>query len=197
MKIKKIVIDVDDVCNDFTLTALKLIGCGVIKHSRDFSAYNTDWKFDILKAANALHPNKTFTLTSFWDHFESNDWADMPESEEFRPLLVMARKAVGKKNILISTSPICGKDISCKATTECMTGKYIWIREQRSFSIGPAKHFAADSETLLIDDCCENVKDFRRAGGKAILMPRPWNIAYCEDPLLFIQEEFLYYSFGR
>ncbi|KKK51347.1 hypothetical protein LCGC14_3115840, partial [marine sediment metagenome] len=53
MKIKKIVLDLDDVLNDFSMSALKLVGCEV-KSSRDFDAFDPAWGYDIIKAANGL-----------------------------------------------------------------------------------------------------------------------------------------------
>ena len=46
---------------------------------------------------------------------------------------------------------------------------------QRQFLIGPSKHLCANPETLLIDDSDKNVDSFRKCGGQAVLVPRPWN----------------------
>ncbi len=45
--------------------------------------------------------------------------------------------------------------------------------------IGGKKHLLAHKDALLIDDRDENVAEFRHAGGKAILIPRPWNNQRC------------------
>ena len=187
MKIKKIALDLDDVLNDFTMPALQIVGCEV-SGPRDYNSYNLDWGFNIIKAANSLHKTRSFTNEEFWDCFSVEDWASFPESEEFHAILDMSIKLVGE-NILILTSPICGRDVSISATSKCLEGKYLWIRKHlpnflhRSFSFSPAKHFYATPSTLLIDDSGENVRNFKRAGGQAILFPRPWNNVHGADPL--------------
>ncbi len=195
MKISRFILDMDDVCNDFTLPALKHVGCYGIRGPRDFNAYDPEWGFDIVRAANALYPSGMFSMRSFWDRFSSDVWANMPRSEEFSFIMETAINMVGTEGILIATAPICGPKISEKATTECLTGKYQWIKEHfppflhRSFSMTPAKHFLATPESLLLDDCDENVEKFRAAGGQAVLMPRPWNKAHGEDPIQYIALE--------
>jgi len=57
----------------------------------------------------------------------------------------------------------------------------LWVKEHLSryykqliITMAP-KHLLAKPDTLLIDDKDENVEGFWDAGGKAILVPRPWN----------------------
>ncbi len=199
MKINKILIDLDDTLNDFTMDALRYIGCPV-NGPRDFGAFDPDWKFDIVKAANCLMPFLTegekFTLTNFWNQFNWEFWANLQKSEEFVLILDSSIEAVGPDKVLICTTPICGPEINIWATTECLKGKYVWIENNlpeylhRSFSMTPQKHFCATPETLLIDDSRKNVDDFRAAGGHAILVPRPWNSVHrwwMENSLLHVE----------
>ena len=39
----------------------------------------------------------------------------------------------------------------------------------------PIKASVCQSKTLLIDDSDKNVDSFRKCGGHAVLVPRPWN----------------------
>ena len=62
---KRILLDLDDVCNRFTMYALKRVGCPVDELAyRDF---NPAWGWDIVQAANELHPNRQFTPVEFWN----------------------------------------------------------------------------------------------------------------------------------
>ena len=97
------------------------------------------------------------------------------------------------EKILILTSPICGLNIPREATINCLAGKFDWIKENlsqyflRQFSMSPVKDFCAMENSLLIDDSDENVNKFERAGGQAILMPRPWNSAHGHNPIPYIE----------
>ena len=61
------------------------------------------------------------------------------------------------------------------------SGKMIWVNDnlpiylKRTIITQAPKHLLARPDTLLIDDKDENVDGFREAGGKALLVPRPWN----------------------
>ena len=81
----RILLDLDDVCNRFTMYALKQVGCPVDELAyRDF---NPAWGWDIVSAANALHPTREFTPAEFWGSLSREVWANVPESSEFGTLL--------------------------------------------------------------------------------------------------------------
>lgn len=170
-EIKTIFLDQDDVLNQFTMQALAHVGCYV--NTESFDDFNPEWGFDIIKAANALHLCRKFTLASFWKCFSRNDWRDLPKSAEFEFLLQQSEALVGRENICILTFPILDPD--------CAAGKIEWIYNHcpkwlhRQYLIGPPKHFCARPDALLIDDSDANVTAFRAHGGQTILMPRPWN----------------------
>jgi 5'(3')-deoxyribonucleotidase len=66
---------------------------------------------------------------------------------------------------------------------ESASGKMIWIQNNLPVyfsrviitSLGVPKSFMARPDVLLIDDNDKFVNEFREVGGKAILVPRPWN----------------------
>jgi len=78
----RIFLDLDDVLNRFTMPALAHVGCYV--NAESFDDFNPAWGFDIIKAANELHPCALFTLASFWSIFTRKDWAHFPVSDEFQ-----------------------------------------------------------------------------------------------------------------
>lgn len=174
MNITRIFLDMDDVCNRFTMYALRLAGCLV--DIFDDSVFDPKWKFDIIKALNALHPTQTFTAKSFWDNLPEEAWSLAPISDEYHYLLDWATEIVGRSNMFFLTSPtLC--PLSC-------SGKLKWIKYhappwmQRQYVITPRKICCANEYSLLIDDKDSNVVDFKAAGGHAVLVPRPWNSAH-------------------
>ena len=64
---------------------------------------------------------------------------------------------------------------------EAWSGKAAWVNKHLSFYntrliiTTASKLLLAGPNTLLIDDRDKNVEEFRKAGGQAILVPRPWN----------------------
>ena len=171
MKPTRIFLDLDDVLNCCTMAALKYVGCPVDPY--DYSVFNPAWGWNIVAAANALHPSRRqFTEATFWQSIKRDFWATVPPSCDIG-LIRDCAELVGCDNVCILSSPTLDPD--------CLAGKLEWIHAhlpswfRRQFLIGPRKHFCARPDALLIDDRDKNVEDFRAHGGQAILMPRPWN----------------------
>lgn len=81
---------------------------------------------------------------------------------------------------------------------ESASGKMMWIKGnlpvhlKHTIITQAPKHLLARPDTLLIDDKDENVDGFREAGGKALLVPRPWNRAHLQaDRTVEVVKEFL------
>lgn len=172
--IKKIFLDLDDVLNYLAPYILHRIGCKI--GPRDYAGYpGIKCGYNIVEAANLLHPNKTdWTTKTFWNAIRRDIWASCPVSDEFRLLIDLSQRAVGE-NIKILTKAVNYEG--------CLDGKRDWMNANlpdwlcdKFVIVGDVcKDVAANSESLLIDDSDKNVEDFRKAGGQAILMPRPWN----------------------
>jgi 5'(3')-deoxyribonucleotidase len=166
LKINTIFLDLDDVLNDFTMSTLRSLGCDIVD-------YDPKWGWDIVKAANAPHPSRSFTKETFWDSLDRKHWATIPKSEMCDWLVRKCAAEVGCKNVCILSAPTIDPD--------SLAGKLEWIHSSlpawmhRQFLIGPYKHLCARPDALLIDDCDKNVYDFHEAGGHTILVPRPWN----------------------
>ena len=184
----RILLDMDDVLNRFTMQALAHVGCAVDPTS--FDDFNPAWGFDIIEAANALHPNKglPFTLDSFWGWFSRRDWASWPKSDECNWLIDNCERLVGRENICILTSPVLNPS--------CAAGKIEWIYEfcpewlHRQYLIGPMKHMCARPDALLIDDSDANVEAFQKHGGQAVLVPRPWNSGHKFNAMRYLRDAF-------
>lgn len=175
MQISEIFIDLDDVLNQFTMEALAEVGC-YINQEDPLSNYDPAWGFDIIKAANALHPHREFTADQFWRSLTRFFWASLPRSDEFDFLLGRSIELVGRGNITI---------LSCPTDDPvCAAGKLDWIQNHcpkwlhRQYLLGPEKFRCAKPGALLIDDSNDNVDKFYAKGGRSILVPRPWNRRY-------------------
>ncbi len=85
MKIDRVILDLDDVLNCFTLEALAHVGCDI--EPGDFDSFKPEWGFGIIQAANDLHvQNESFTLSTFWSKFDRQFWAELPKSKEFEAI---------------------------------------------------------------------------------------------------------------
>ena len=81
---------------------------------------------------------------------------------------------------------------------ESASGKMIWVHDhlpnylKRTIITQAPKHLLARPDILLIDDKDRNVDGFREAGGKALLVPRPWNRTHLQaDRTVEVVKEFL------
>lgn len=163
---KRIFLDLDDVLNEFTMTTLKSLGCCD-------GLYKPEWGWDIVKAANAMHPHVTFTTQTFWNSINRNHWATLPKSDICDWLINLCVLLVGHANVHILTAPTADPD--------CLAGKLEWIHANlpkwihSQYIMSSQKHLCASPDALLIDDRDKNVLDFKSAGGQAVLVPRPWN----------------------
>ena len=186
MPINRILLDLDDVCNYLTMPALHCVGCPVSPINN--SQYPVEVGYDIIAACNQLHPTKKdWTVKEFWDSIPRDLWAEVPCSRECLRILTLCTSLVGTEDIFIATSPTKDPD--------CLAGKLEWIHDNlfcwlhRQYIITPRKWLCANPTTLLIDDCDENVKRFREAGGQAILVPRPWNTLHDLNTITYLEEQ--------
>ena len=185
--IKRILLDLDDVCNQMTMWSLRWIGCDVDPMSN--SQFPVECGYDIVAAANKLHPDRDdWTVPEFWDAIVREAWATVPESPEFRFILDFCERLVGRENVFIATSPTKDPD--------CLAGKLEWIHDHfpewmwRQYAITPRKYIAANRETLLIDDSYANYKSFTKHGGHCLLVPKPWNPYHGIDTRKYLEEAF-------
>lgn len=185
MKIKRILLDLDDVCNQLTLACLDFVGCNVKEQSDIPPCFG----YDIISQCNYLHPTKKdWTTEEFWNSIPREIWAKAPKSKEFKQFFPMCVDAVGQENVFIATSPTKDPD--------SLAGKLEWIHDNlpaymhRQYLITPRKWLCANEETLLIDDNDFNVKMFHQGKGKAIIFPRPWNSLSGVDVMKHVKKKF-------
>ena len=168
-------LDLDGVLVDFLAGAHKF-------HGLPYS--NEDYPYELGEYQTCPPPNSKMTTREFWDKLGHEFWAGLSWTSEGHEILIMVEAFFGKENICLLTSPTLNHS--------CITGKMEWIEREmpdykRRYLIGPAKHFCASSDTVLVDDSDANVDAFHGAGGEAILVSRPWNSAHTLDVIPVIQ----------
>jgi len=182
--IRKVLLDIDGVLNKFILEALAKFGTPIA-----YNEYSPDWGWDMLKGIEHRYGRKVDPV-EFWGAVRREWWAKSELSDEALAIIDRCASLVGRKNVCLLTSPTRDPD--------CVAGKLEWIQQKlppwlhRQFLIGPRKHFCAREDHLLVDDADHNVRDFRKHGGQAILVPRPWNTNYdlAHETMLYVHTRF-------
>ncbi len=145
---RKIFLDMDGVIADFDKRYFELFKTTSkeIRMSRDYHAYNRNWKY-FIELGHFMTLDKT------------------PEAD-----VLLATVAA-----LDSTVMILSSSADHSSHKDVLEQKMYWLRKyniKHAPIIVPGrrykKHFAEGKGTLLIDDHEENVREFREAGGSAI-----------------------------
>lgn len=76
-----------------------------------------------------------------------------------------------------------------------MIGKWIWCKDHlpeiKNRLFGTTKDFCACENIILLDDDQYKIDRFRMAGGRGVLMPRPWNPLFDRSgELAFVEVNF-------
>ena len=190
--IVQIFVDLDDVCNRFTMHTLQYMGCTCSIKDSDFP----DVGYDIAAAANLLHEYEDFTSADFWNRLDHGVWDNLPLRVDCYQLLSDCATVVGKKNVFICTKSL--------PHPRHYAGKMEWIYNHLpkwilgQIIISSQKETNARAGALLIDDSEENVDKFRETrNGNAILVPRPWNKLRAFDSKRWIDTELKQYVLER
>lgn len=183
--IKIVYLDVDDVLADFMGGLHKALDI-----SYDYSNYpykKGDW--NILGYQIMLN-NELVTFEQCNDCCTANFWDNLEWMHDGRDILRAIMGTLGLEKVYLLTTPM--------PNLESASGKMMWINSnlsvylKRTIITQAPKHLLARPDTLLIDDKDENVDGFRKAGGKVLLVPRPWNRAHLQaDRTVEIVKEFL------
>ena len=125
---------------------------------------------------NTVHEVLKSSHDAIWNVTESTDfWRKLEFTDDGAEFLALAEAHVGFENVGLMSSP--------RAHPASATGKIWWTRDnlreyETSLVIGDKKDKAAYYGSLLLDDSYYQVSNFIKAGGKALLVPRPWNRLY-------------------
>lgn len=163
----KIFVDLDGVLCDFVQGA-----CDAWDMPNPYTKPENFGNFDIAKVSG-IPPE------IFWKKCSGHEfWANLPKTPDADA--IMERITFDLNDIAFLTAN--------SLDPFSASGKLTWVKRHyprfhRKVIITPAKHFIAHSNALLIDDRDENCREFRAEGGRAILLPRPWNSTHGQDVL--------------
>lgn len=162
MTLRTIYLDMDGVLCDLVTPVMKL-------HGRDDLLRRGAWpkgEYSMEKLLNITTPELWAPViaqgAAFWSDLDPYPWA-----------YTLYSYAIGCcPDVAVLTKP-----------TECPfshSGKFAWIRrmskpEPLSYVLTPEKWRCAGPGCLLIDDCEENIREWRNKGGIGILFPQRWN----------------------
>lgn len=158
---------------------------GIIKHfNMDCTAEDVNtWDYFTLKTVK-LHQEFWAGLSDeFWVNLEKYPWADkvLAMVEPYRPCLL--------------TSPAYNNG----------TARQKWIQNnlpeyyhEGRYLIGPAKHYVAREDCILIDDFDGNIDEWKKEGGIGILFPQYWNknARFADDPVGYLEIKLSQYLGG-
>lgn len=173
----KIFIDLDDTLNKLTMVTLRGLGCQ--------GDYPVSVGYNIVTAANIMPSerwveNAYLNIKTIWDHV---DWENLPRSDEFDLII----------NLALSKGRVCILTRIHQGGEDIARAKIKWIQRELpeiDYLIGTNKSFCAGPEALLIDDCDDNINNFRKSGGAGILVPRPWNSLHDTNTMDYLKEQF-------
>lgn len=131
-----------------------------------------------------IHEIAGISEKEFWtalDNFEF--WATMPFMEDAFKILNLVEERFGEKNVFLLTAHMY--------THHCTGGRHAWINKMMPdykdrFFIGCEKYAFAHYGTVLIDDRDKNIKLFKKAGGRTITVPRPWNSLHEQETIPYL-----------
>lgn len=159
--INKIFLDLDGVLTDFVGGIQRYFGSPLIPYPEGV------WNF-VPDYARRLG----ITEEAFWGELTQDFWANLEWTADGIQILDYLERRCGGERICLLTS--------AGSMPEAAAGKLRWVsrrlwRYEKQVMVAACKHFAAAPDAMLIDDSDDNVMHFIRAGGKAVLLPRPWN----------------------
>lgn len=158
-------VDLDGVLVDFVGSMARALG--------------REWNPD--ECRGEYDPGKMFGCrTDLFSVFGADFWETASWMRDGAAIWGTVLNAVDPDRILLCSSPT--------HETASPMGKLRWIERHvdlhwmRRYIFTPVKAALASPSAILIDDSDKQVNAFRKAGGTAILVPRPWNSMWKEVP---------------
>lgn len=179
----KVYLDVDNVLADWTGGVHRALGIDYDYHQWPYTKGPKGWHW---------HDEIRYSFSQVNGICDMNFWANLRWTEDGRDILRVILDYVEPKDIVLLTTPM--------PHIMSASGKIAWMYKNlptyvRQMLICPGHK--ADSglplvpDSVLIDDSSHNVRDWREAGGRAILVPRWWNECYmcAEDSVEWVRQE--------
>ena len=182
--IRRIFLDLDDVCNTLAPFVLHSVGGDLARSTiRTIRGASLQYlgRRQRHVGRTAIHPGHALGVDPAFNLMRGS-----PNRTSFLGCWTPAAQAVGRENVCIATRP--------QKNPDCLAGKLEWIHDHfpewmhRQYAITPRKHLFARPDSLLIDDYSENIERFEAHGGHAITVPRPWNEHWALNPRRYLKE---------
>lgn len=167
--IKKVFIDMDGIIVDYIAGIRKLFNVPDVYENPD--------NLGIFSLASILEKQYGISKVEFYKQRGQDFYAKLGWTPEGPKILELLEEKFGKKNCHILSAP---------GFNPCdYAGKAQWIIDNipdymygKRFILNSDKSIEANSERLLVDDKDTNISGFIKAGGKGILVARPWNAKF-------------------
>ena len=147
----------------------------------DMDGVLVDFRRGICEAFDRDDPSDSWLFWENWEGISFEDvnakcigsfWLNLEWTHEGLNIFkAVFEKFIGDFYLLTTPMPNLGS-ASGKAV---WVDKHIPIYNKRLITTQASKSLLAGPDTLLIDDKDENIEEFVAAGGRGILVPRPWN----------------------
>lgn len=158
---KRVFLDLDGVLADFIGGVLKL-------HNLPYSHIKD------MKGSYGVAKYLNLSEKDFWGELNKHPdfWHSLSTTKEANDLVENIYSLVDSSSVYLLTSP--------SRNEHAYSGKYLWVKKHfpdllPRLILTSHKHLLADRFHILVDDSDKNCNDFKKAGGNAILFPRPWN----------------------
>lgn len=181
MKIKRIILDMDEVLTDFVEGACRTHGTTKSKLHEVWEPGDWDMTKPLGVSSNQFWKNIREEGSDFWENLSPTPW--MEELINWIDLTC--------DDWHIVTAP--------DNTPECHLGKTRWIKTYLGsrfdkFSVTRHKHIFAQPGVVIIDDRQETVSRFVDNGGSGIVFPAHHNVNYQlkKDPVEYVRTQLLH-----
>lgn len=169
--IKQICLDIDGVLADFVGGSAKLLGFD--------PKLVTTWHY---------YEQVGTTEAKFWEAIDNAGLDFWRELKKYYWADHLWLACCGRAQTILLTSP--------SNHHSSVSGKLLWMQSEfglgfRDYLMGSPKDVCARPGTVLIDDSDDNCEKFLKAGGVAILFPRPWNKlrGLADDPMPYVLQQ--------
>jgi 5'(3')-deoxyribonucleotidase len=161
-------LDIDGVLADFTAGVHKKLGIPFDYNKWPYKFGPEGWYF---------HEEIGMTFNQLSDICDFDFWANLPWCPDGKAILDAVLGLVQPDQITLLTMPM--------PHVMSASGKVAWIENhmpdfkwRMMICLDKKRILAQVPDAILIDDCQKNIDQWRAAGGRAVLVPRPWNNLY-------------------
>lgn len=158
-------LDVDGVLADFVGGIHRKLGIDFDVHQWPYAKGPDGWNF---------HDELGITFMGMSELCDFDFWRTLRWMHDGHDILRIVLEFFDPKQITLLTAPM--------PNVMSASGKIAWIKQhlpeyERQVGVWTDSKaiLAQVPDSILIDDGSCNIRDWRAAGGKAVLVPRPWN----------------------